>query len=188
MTRKETPPKNTNHEDSAEIVISIFVYGTLKRGYANHDRFCRNAIDIQPATVWGRLYDLGAYPALEVPEESILAHGTTDPLADAATQARHAAHMRACGSNTPPPGDWDLIHGELITFPNPARDLPPLDIVEGYRPGQENLYNRLLVSTICPLSHFAAWIYCMEDVSNGVRIQTFVNCVGEAQSRTGTVY
>jgi hypothetical protein len=73
MTPRETPPKNTNHEDSVNTMISIFVYGTLKRGYANHDRFCHNAIDIQPATVLGRLYDLGAYPALEVPDESILA-------------------------------------------------------------------------------------------------------------------
>ncbi len=161
MTRKEPPPKNTNHEDSVDTVISVFVYGTLKRGFANHDRFCRNAIDIQPATVWGRLYDLGAYPALEVPDESILAHGTTDPLADAAIQARHAAQMPACASNTPPAGDWDPIHGELMTFPDPARNLPPLDYLEGFRPGRSSMYQRVLVPTRGDFPTIPAWVYVM---------------------------
>ncbi len=169
MTPKETPPKNTNREDSAGLKVSIFVYGTLKRGFANHDRFCRNAIDIQPATVWGRLYDLGAYPALEVPEESILAHGTTDPLADTATQARVAAHMPAGTLNTPPPGDlsacghaqagWNLIQGELITFPDLTRNLPPLDYLEGFRPGQDPLYRRVLVIARGRDITIPAWLY-----------------------------
>jgi gamma-glutamylcyclotransferase (GGCT)/AIG2-like uncharacterized protein YtfP len=168
MTPKQTPPKNTNREDSAGLTVSVFVYGTLKRGFANHDRFCCTAIDIKPATVWGRLYDLGAYPALEVPEESILAHGTTDPLADAAaTQARHAARMPACASNAPPPGDWDLIHGELITFPNPARHLPPLDYLEGFCPGGTSLYQRVLAPTRCALRTFQAWIYVMRKPVEG---------------------
>ncbi len=167
MTPNEIPPKNTIREDSAGLTVSVFVYGTLKRGFANHDRFCRTAIDIQPATVWGRLYDLGAYPALEVPEESILAHGTTDPLADAATQARHAAHMRACGSNAPPPGDWDLIHGELITFPDPARHLPPLDYLEGFRPGGTSLYQRVLIPTQRGPRLFLVWVYVLGDSLDG---------------------
>ena len=32
MTPKETPPKNTNHEDSAGLTISVLVYGTLTKG------------------------------------------------------------------------------------------------------------------------------------------------------------
>lgn len=31
---------NTNPEDSPETILRLFVYGTLKRGYWNHQRFC----------------------------------------------------------------------------------------------------------------------------------------------------
>ncbi len=80
MRDQETPRKHTIPNDTATLTITLFVYGTLKRGFWNHDRFCRNAIDIRPATTWGRLYLLPAsYPALEVPESSILAHGTAAP-------------------------------------------------------------------------------------------------------------
>jgi hypothetical protein len=35
-----------------------------------------------------------------------------------------------------PEGDWDLIHGELMTFANPAFDLPPtLPAMESEREG-----------------------------------------------------
>ena len=72
--------------------LAIFVYGTLKCGQKNHEYFCGAATQIQPATTVGRLYALPAgYPALEVPAQHILAHGTADPLADTITQARFAA-------------------------------------------------------------------------------------------------
>lgn len=170
MNPKETPRKNTNRNDSPGPVIALLVYGTLKRGFPNHDRFCRNAIEIQPATVWGRLYDLGAFPALEVPEESILAHGTADPLADAATQARFAAHVPPHAPNTRPAGDWDLIHGELITFPNPAQNLPPLDYLEGFRPDKASLYHRVLVQTHLASKLSYAWTYAMFDIPSGRRV------------------
>ena len=175
MKPKETPRKNTNRNDSPGPVITLLVYGTLKRGFPNHDRFCRNAIDIQPATVWGRLYDLGAYPALEVPEESILAHGTADPLADAATQAHYAAHVPPHAPNTPPVGDWDLIHGELITIPDPAQNLPPLDDLEGFRPDHASLYHRVLAKTQCNIRPCYAWLYCMMRSPEGKRIKVFVS-------------
>ena len=122
---------NTNPEDSPETILRLFVYGTLKRGYWNHQRFCAQARSIEPAVVWGRLYHLHAgFPALEVPEGLILARGTADPLADARRQRE---------IDTPrfgrPTGDWDLIHGELVTFTDPQRDLPPIDRLEGFRPG-----------------------------------------------------
>ena len=58
--------------------IRLFVYGTLKRGQANHARFCANATDIVPAVTWGRLcaLDLG-FPALEVLPGQTLAGGPT---------------------------------------------------------------------------------------------------------------
>ncbi len=162
MRDKETPRKLTIPDDmQAKPTITCFVYGTLKRGFWNHDRFCRNAIDIRPATTWGRLYELPAgYPALEVPESTILAHGTADPLADAATQARLAALLPTHAADHPPTGDWDLIHGELITFPDPARDLPPIDRLEGFRLGQDSLYERVLVAVRTPDKKTTlAWLY-----------------------------
>ncbi|HOZ46562.1 MAG TPA: gamma-glutamylcyclotransferase [Candidatus Hydrogenedentes bacterium] len=167
MKPKDTPRKNTNRDDRSGPVIALFVYGTLKSGFPNHDRFCRNAIDIQPATVWGRLYDLGAYPALEVPEETILAYGTADPRADVATQAHYAAYVPAHAPHTQPSGDWDPVHGELIILPDPARALPPLDYLEGFRPGRSSLYQRVLVPIQCGLRTSPAWVYVMHGPFRG---------------------
>ena len=43
----------------------LFVYGTLKKGKGNHDRILSGYdIKITPAWTYGKLYDLGWYPAL----------------------------------------------------------------------------------------------------------------------------
>lgn len=176
MIPKKTPSKHTTDNDNRDSVITLFVYGTLKKGFPNHDRYCRNAIAIQPATVWGRLYDLGAYPALEVPKTSILAHGTADPRADAATQARLNAHMPQHAANTSPLGDWDRIHGELITLPDPAKNLPPIDRLEGFRPGLESFYLRELVWVCCLSAAQTAWLYtagCVLSLPTPLRVTDF---------------
>ncbi|HPS03008.1 MAG TPA: gamma-glutamylcyclotransferase [Candidatus Sumerlaeota bacterium] len=161
MKSQESLWKNTTpHDTQQHQTISIFAYGTLKSGFWNHDRFCRNAISIQPATTWGRLYELPAgYPALEVPEEHILAHGTSDPLADAATQARLITHMPPHATNRSPTGDWDRIHGELITFPDPLRDLPPIDRLEGFSPGTDFFYHRIMVRSQVNGTIIPAWVF-----------------------------
>jgi len=160
MKDQETPQKHTIANGTATLTITCFVYGTLKRGFWNHDRFCRNAIDIRPATTWGRLHQLPAgYPALEVPESAILAHGTADPFADAATQAHLAAHVPPHAANHRPSGDWNLIHGELITFPDPLRDLPPIDRLEGFCPGAFCHYRRILLMAGIDGPTHPAWAY-----------------------------
>lgn len=58
MNIGDTVKLNTNPEDSPETTLRLFVYGTLKRGYWNHQRFCAQARSIEPAVVWGRLYHL----------------------------------------------------------------------------------------------------------------------------------
>ena len=146
---------NTNPEDSPETILRLFVYGTLKRGYWNHQRFCAQARSIEPAVVWGRLYHLHAgFPALEVPEGLILVRGTADPLVDARRQQE---------IGTPrfgrPTGDWDLISGELVTFTDPQRDLPPIDRLEGFRPGGHSMYQRVMVAVLVNRKPCAAWIY-----------------------------
>ena len=151
MNPDEALNKNT------DITISIFVYGTLKRGYRNHDRFCRSALEIQPATTWGRLYDLPAgYPVLVVPKSAILAHGTSDPLADAEIQMQIDSGTLSFDRQI---GDWDLIQGELVTFIDPLRDLPPIDQLEGFRPGGDSMYQRVLVAVNSGQSPCVAWVY-----------------------------
>jgi gamma-glutamylcyclotransferase (GGCT)/AIG2-like uncharacterized protein YtfP len=122
--------------------IHLFVYGTLKRGFHNH-RLCAQARDIQPAWTWGRLYHLRAgYPALEVPDTSLLGLGTDDPVRD----ARRAKQTPP--NPLTPEGDWDPIAGELVTLADADRDLPPIDRLEGFNPIKgyyANLYQRVLV-------------------------------------------
>lgn len=52
MNIGDTAKLNTNPEDSPETILRLFVYGTLKRGYWNHQRFCAQASCIEPAVVW----------------------------------------------------------------------------------------------------------------------------------------
>jgi len=161
------------------MTVSVLVYGTLKRGQWNHERFCRHAIGIRPATTVGRLYDLPAgFPALEIPQGAILANGTGEPLADAETQARVAPRGLVIpeleGDPPSPEGygeaGWDVVHGELITFADPARDLPPLDRLEGFRPDGHGLYRRALVAVRANTGVEAAWVYHMVEVSRGRRL------------------
>ncbi len=73
-------------------LLRVFVYGTLKRGMRNHERFCAGALSIEEGVVRGRLYETDSgLLVLQVPETDILAHGTADPLADVATLARFEA-------------------------------------------------------------------------------------------------
>ena len=170
MNIGDTAKLNTNPEDSPETILRLFVYGTLKRGYWNHQRFCAQARSIEPAVVWGRLYHLHAgFPALEVPEGLILARGTADPLADARRQRE---------IDTPrfgrPTGDWDLIHGELVTFTDPQRDLPPIDRLEGFRPGGHSMYQRVMVAVLRGRTPIPAWTYWMPRIDTGNRLGTGV--------------
>lgn len=150
-------------------VITLFVYGTLKRGQWNHDRFCRQAVDVRPAVIIGRLYQLPyGFPASEIPEAAILADGTGDPLADAGTQAVFDSRRLAMPK---PEGDWDTVHGELVTFPDPVRDLPPIDCIEGFRPDGGGLYRRALAATEANRGVEAAWVYHIARVADGQRLR-----------------
>jgi len=79
----------------------MFFYGTLKRGGSNH-AYCRGGLVTAEARVEGLLYDLPqGYPALVVPEASVLAVGTGDPLRDARGGPRWIGpNSRSRGSRT----------------------------------------------------------------------------------------
>ena len=59
---------------------------------------------------------------------------------------------------------------ELVTFTDPQRDLPPIDRLEGFRPGGHSMYQRVMVAAGCRNASIAVWIYRMARVTNGERI------------------
>ena len=157
---RESPKRNTSG------MLKLFVYGTLKRGYGNHDRFCRGVLEIQEAQVRGRLYEGSAeIPFLEVPEEDVLAHGTADPLADVATQARLSAQLGSYSQLLPESataGAWGAVYGELLAFDDPESRLPAIDRLEGFRLCGRSLYQRVLVPATVDVICELAWVYTFE--------------------------
>ena len=68
--RRKQKPDAINHDEAADEVSLLFVYGTLMRGGAN-ERFLASpdrARFVEEARVRGQLYDIGEFPAL-VPAE-----------------------------------------------------------------------------------------------------------------------
>ena len=147
--------------------IALFVYGTLKRGFSNHDDYCRGVLAIDDALVRGQLYlRHDRIPFLEVPDEDILATGTADPAADAASQHRLArgieSRQLAEGPPVPPASGRGVVHGELLSFDDPETRLPAIDRLEGFRPGGQSLYRRVLVQLRVKDSYTVAWTYVVE--------------------------
>ncbi|HQK75796.1 MAG TPA: gamma-glutamylcyclotransferase [Candidatus Hydrogenedentes bacterium] len=144
-------------------LLRVLVYGTLKRGMWNHERFCAGALSIEEAVVCGRLYEMDCgLPVLQVPGADILAHGSADPCADVAAQTRFeagSAQHPDQGTKGRTRRGWGLVRGELMTFDDPEERLPRLDRLEGYRPGSPSLYNRVLVSVFSDGAPAAAWAY-----------------------------
>jgi gamma-glutamylcyclotransferase (GGCT)/AIG2-like uncharacterized protein YtfP len=140
--------------------LRVFVYGTLKRGQSNHERFCRGFISAQEATIRGRLYELPyGFPALVVPGANVQAIGTTDYLADVELQNRAQARLQENLIG------WYTVYGELISFDDPEERLPALDRLESFHPGEESLYKRVLIPVTLPRTVESAWTYVVESVS-----------------------
>ncbi len=73
---------------------------------------------------------------------------------------------------TRPKGDWNLVHGELMTFANPAFDLPPIDRLEGFNPNGQSMYQRVLVAVSSENQIRLVWLYVMHhtEIIYGTRI------------------
>ncbi len=143
---------------SSDHLFRLFVYGTLKRGYWNHEAFCSKAVSIQDATVRGRLYEFpSGIPVLEVPEHDVIAHGSANVLGDLAIQlgleVSLPEHLECDGET------WRQIEGELVSLPNPGISLPPIDRLEGFNPDGASLYHRVLVPVTSGYGVTAAWCY-----------------------------
>ena len=52
MMHQEDAKQNTQG------LLLVFVYGTLKRGMWNHERFCSGSLSIEEAVVRGNLYEM----------------------------------------------------------------------------------------------------------------------------------
>ena len=143
----------------SENLFRLFVYGTLKRGYWNHEAYCGKAISIDPATVRGRLYEFPyGIPVLEVPWCDIIAHGSADIAGDVSLQQRLIADQREYTESDH--AVWRQISGELITLPSPVITVPPIDRLEGFHPGGASLYIRVLVPVkLSDERVTAAWCY-----------------------------
>jgi gamma-glutamylcyclotransferase (GGCT)/AIG2-like uncharacterized protein YtfP len=151
--------------EEAYPLLTLFFYGTLKRGHANHDRFCRGYLRVEEATVRGRLYDLPfGYPALVIPEEDIRAVGTADPVHDASVQqSLGPAEVRL------PYGP--RVFGELFVFDDPEDRLPALDRLEGFDPDRPSPYRRVLVPAVTSGGDgVLAWAYVVTEESPGIHL------------------
>jgi len=161
--REQSMNPNEPSKENTAGILRLFVYGTLKRGCWNHDRFCRGVLSVEEAVVRGRLYEMpSGIPVLQVPEADVLAHGTTDPLADVATQARFARDLASILDPVPEiatAGDWGPVYGEFLTFDDPESRLPAIDRLEGFHPGGSSLYRRVLVPMCIPGQISPAWVY-----------------------------
>ncbi len=143
---------------SQENILALFVYGTLKCGFSNHDGFCDGALEIEDAAVYGDLYDLPfGFPALVVPEKTIQATGTAEPNLDVATQ-----HQLGSSASQQSQESGPQAFGELLTFNDPEDRLPKLDHLEGFDPGGRSLYRRVLVPVKTARRNTMAWTYSIE--------------------------
>ena len=159
----DTHPEKTR----TGLSIALFVYGTLKRGYSNHDAYCRGVLRVEDALVRGCLYIRpDRIPFLEVPERDILADGTEDLRADAFTQERLAGEIESGRFAVPPPGPpasgRGVVQGELLVFDDPEIRLPAIDRLEGFHPGGRSLYHRVLVPVRVKDAFTVAWTYAVE--------------------------
>ncbi len=135
--------------------LRVFVYGTLKRGEINHDRYCRGVVGIEPATTLGHLYALPyGFPGLCVDETRIKATGTSDYLAD--TELQYDAQLISAATLAM---HLDTVYGELLTFDDPETSLPEIDALEGYTPGENSFYWRTLYPVETSGKHVLAWLY-----------------------------
>ena len=146
-------------------MLIMFFYGTLQRGERNHERFCGGALSIDQGAVRGDVYDLPfGYPALVVPEESILAYGSNDFTRDAEEQRRLGG-----GPVQLPAGP--RVFGEIIVFDDPESRLPALDHLEGFDPADASSHYRrvLLPAETDGGTVLLPWVYVVDD-SSGVHL------------------
>jgi gamma-glutamylcyclotransferase (GGCT)/AIG2-like uncharacterized protein YtfP len=161
--------------------LRVFVYGTLKRGFPNHDPYCTGVLRICSAWIRGRLFKLSPeIPAMTVPDEDILMYGTASVAADIEAQEKFESFLRSKGTAGPAssgsPG-WRKVRGELLIFNDPETRLPLLDSLEEFQPGCPSTYLRALVFiNLTGGLQTSAWTYIA-----GFDPATLEECAGESR-------
>lgn len=130
----------------------IFTYGTLMSGESNH-RFALDPDHIEPAHVQGKLYSLGAFPALVVDGGC-----PASPYRD--------LDVQRSGAPTWQP-ECARVKGELFWYADDDRAMRAMrlmDQIEGFEPGRVyNGYTRVLVPVeLSDGTAVLAWTYTLK--------------------------
>lgn len=64
-----------NSQTRREGLQRVFVYGTLKKGFGNHERLLKECKELGTATIEGIMFHLGAFPAISLGEPFGKIHG-----------------------------------------------------------------------------------------------------------------
>ena len=143
-------------------MLAMFVYGTLKRGERNHERFCSGAWRVEEGAVSGELYDLPlfGYPELVVRAESVRAFGTDDPAGDAKLQ-------ECLARGHPLTLEGSRVYGEIFFFDDAGSRLPTIDRLEGFDPTDASSHYRRVLLPVEPEVGRAllAWAYVVSEPS-----------------------
>ena len=143
--------------------LRLFVYGTLKSGFCNHERYCANVSQISPAWLCGKLFKLTTQiPMMTIPAGNILARGTENPAKDIETQEYFESLLRNGRSKGYAPGavPHGRVQGQLLTFGDPLSRLPFIDSLEEFNPGKQSTYARVLVhANLSGDRQTCAWTY-----------------------------
>jgi gamma-glutamylcyclotransferase (GGCT)/AIG2-like uncharacterized protein YtfP len=165
-------------ESVLESPLRIFVYGSLKRGYRNHEAYCAGYESCCTATVVGKLYrQADGYPMLVVPQQTIVLPATSELRIDAERLARYESTITPASVRTLESLavhnlelGWQNIRGEIYQWPaDPAANgeiLGRLDRLEDFHPatdlvgtGSSSLYHRVVVLAHCATGVELVWTY-----------------------------
>ncbi len=152
-----------------EGVFRLFVYGTLKKGFPNHDRFCATTIRIRMAWIRGRLFETPwGHPVVELPTGEVLERGSRDPGWDWARQRALEMTRVSHQDLREHEVSCERVQGELLDFLNPDGWLEALDRFEEFDPIGTSRFERVLVRAYLddPLS-VPAWVYVGSTILNG---------------------
>lgn len=134
--------------------IRLFLNETQVRVKNKFEHLCCNSTAVHTATVWGRLH--ARLPVIEVPQTSVLAYGSDDLLRDSEIQMQLSHEQFKVFKHE---GDWYLIHGKILTFDDPYRDIPPIDQFVEFTPFAKSSCTRVLVPVLQTNKSIVAWLY-----------------------------
>jgi gamma-glutamylcyclotransferase (GGCT)/AIG2-like uncharacterized protein YtfP len=172
ISRLDSDSSSTEIVEMTVPLLHLFVYGSLKRGYNNHDVYCRGVRSVETTNTPGKLYLLPTgYPVLVLAASRFLARGSRDPRADLEVQQRAATEVVSAFLSGSLALGRNRVHGELLTFGNAEGRLRAIDALEGFRAGQRCRYERVLVRVYssCYQAEIPAWTYVAGPLALGRR-------------------